>query len=181
MFLFKHPFLLHFLYNLFQIVFLSCNLVNSMSHKNLPNGYIPSSDVPMESNSLTDHHSTAVSGVWPERTKMNLLNQAKSNAGESQFTALKTPPNNSAPEKQKGVVLNYRMGDNERPLSELTRHDSNLELPGMADAYRSLITSVGEDPNRQGLLKTPERAAKALMYFTKGYEEKIQGKIYSSV
>ena len=35
---------------------------------------------------------------------------------------------------------------------------------------------MGEDPTRPGLLKTPERAAKAMMYFTKGYDETIQGK-----
>ena len=53
--------------------------------------------------------------------------------------------------------------------------DSGTMLPGMMQAYKSLISSVGEDPDRQGLMKTPERAAKALLYFTKGYEQKIKG------
>jgi len=44
----------------------------------------------------------------------------------------------------------------------------------MADAYRTLIGTIGEDPNRGGLLKTPERAAKAFQYFTKGYDEKLE-------
>ncbi|XGW05510.1 hypothetical protein V3C99_016117, partial [Haemonchus contortus] len=48
---------------------------------------------------------------------------------------------------------------------------SNLER--MADAYSSIISHVGEDVNRQGLLKTPERAAKAMLYFTKGYEQQL--------
>ncbi|VDO12717.1 unnamed protein product [Haemonchus placei] len=43
----------------------------------------------------------------------------------------------------------------------------------MADAYSSIISHVGEDVNRQGLLKTPERAAKAMLYFTKGYEQQL--------
>lgn len=43
----------------------------------------------------------------------------------------------------------------------------------MAVSYKSILERVGEDPARQGLMKTPERAAKALMYFTKGYEENI--------
>ncbi|CAI5453201.1 unnamed protein product [Caenorhabditis angaria] len=46
-------------------------------------------------------------------------------------------------------------------------------LKSMANAYSSIIAHVGEDLNRQGLLKTPERAAKAMMYFTKGYEQQL--------
>src|SRR5215213_7128395 len=39
----------------------------------------------------------------------------------------------------------------------------------MADKYRSLLKEVGEDSQREGLLKTPERAAKALQFLTHGY------------
>ena len=48
-------------------------------------------------------------------------------------------------------------------------------LAEMTEAYRGLINSIGEDPTRPGLLRTPERAAKAFLYFTKGYDEKIAG------
>lgn len=46
----------------------------------------------------------------------------------------------------------------------------------MVKAYQSIISHVGEDIHRQGLLKTPLRAAKAMLYFTKGYEENFDGK-----
>ena len=49
----------------------------------------------------------------------------------------------------------------------------------MAQAYRGILKSVGEDPDRHGLLKTPERAAKAMLYFTKGYDEKIGGEFHN--
>ena len=45
----------------------------------------------------------------------------------------------------------------------------------MTASYRSLLADLGENPERQGLLKTPERAAKALLFFTKGYEQTIEG------
>lgn len=48
-------------------------------------------------------------------------------------------------------------------------------LPDMAQSYRLLLSSLGEDPTRQGLLKTPERAAKAMLFFTKGYDQSIEG------
>lgn len=48
-------------------------------------------------------------------------------------------------------------------------------LAELMDCYRTILIGVGEDPGRQGLQKTPERAAKALLYFTKGYDEKIEG------
>lgn len=49
-------------------------------------------------------------------------------------------------------------------------------LPDMAHSYRMLLSSLGENPDRQGLLKTPERAAKAMLFFTKGYDQTLEGK-----
>jgi GTP cyclohydrolase IA len=37
--------------------------------------------------------------------------------------------------------------------------------------YRNILKLIGEDPDREGLIKTPQRAAKALLHFTKGYKE----------
>ena len=40
----------------------------------------------------------------------------------------------------------------------------------LADSYAAIIENIGEDPSREGLLKTPERIAKAMLYMTQGYE-----------
>jgi GTP cyclohydrolase I len=44
----------------------------------------------------------------------------------------------------------------------------------MEKLYRELLLKVGEDPNREGLRKTPQRAAKAFEYLTRGYREDIE-------
>ena len=44
----------------------------------------------------------------------------------------------------------------------------------MQEQFLALIKQIGEDPNRAGLLKTPERAAKAFEYLTSGYQGSLQ-------
>jgi GTP cyclohydrolase I len=39
----------------------------------------------------------------------------------------------------------------------------------IAERYRGVLQELGENPDREGLLKTPERAAKALQFLTHGY------------
>lgn len=45
------------------------------------------------------------------------------------------------------------------------------KVEALAENYAAVIESLGEDTEREGLLKTPERVAKAMMYLTQGYEQ----------
>ena len=49
-------------------------------------------------------------------------------------------------------------------------HDEKL-IAEIAGHYREILRLIGEDPEREGLLKTPERAAKALVDITQGYRQ----------
>ena len=40
----------------------------------------------------------------------------------------------------------------------------------LAGKYKAILTEIGENPNREGLAKTPERVAKAMQYLTHGYD-----------
>jgi len=41
----------------------------------------------------------------------------------------------------------------------------------LIDTYKSAISQLGENPEREGLLKTPERVAKSMQYLTQGYSQ----------
>jgi GTP cyclohydrolase I len=47
--------------------------------------------------------------------------------------------------------------------------------------YKDLIEGIGEDSAREGLRDTPERAAKAIRYLTKGYDENLDDVINSAL
>jgi GTP cyclohydrolase I len=68
-----------------------------------------------------------------------------------------------------------------------TRESNRLperDLDRVANAYRELLQSVGEDVNREGLQRTPDRAARALEFLTQGYrqnlDEIINGAVFES-
>jgi len=46
-----------------------------------------------------------------------------------------------------------------------------MNSDSLAAHVRQMLTELGEDPEREGLLKTPERVARSLRFLTKGYEE----------
>jgi GTP cyclohydrolase IA len=47
--------------------------------------------------------------------------------------------------------------------------------------YKSILTLLGEDPEREGLIKTPERVAKAMQFLTQGYHQNPEGVIKSAM
>jgi GTP cyclohydrolase I len=63
-----------------------------------------------------------------------------------------------------------------KPTEEILLHES-LSLPkqeSIADLVRKMIKLVGEDPEREGLRKTPERYEKALKFLTSGYHQNAE-------
>ena len=60
--------------------------------------------------------------------------------------------------------------------------DEDLKLAEkIASHYRAIIELIGEDPDREGLAKTPIRAAKALIENTRGYNEDADAIVHSAI
>lgn len=59
--------------------------------------------------------------------------------------------------------------------------NSQEQMKRMSDAVRILLEGVGEDPEREGLLKTPERVAKAMQFLTSGYNQSLEDIINGAI
>ncbi|KAK9476856.1 hypothetical protein V1514DRAFT_335596 [Lipomyces japonicus] len=68
-----------------------------------------------------------------------------------------------------------------RTRLESTAEETTAKIQRIADAVRVILTEIGEDPTREGLLSTPERYAKAIMFLTRGYEQNIRTVINRAV
>src|SRR2546430_11620661 len=60
----------------------------------------------------------------------------------------------------------------ERRIASL-RPCAAAKLAGMENSFRCLLEAVGEDPERQGLLRTPHRAARAFDFLTAGSRQSL--------
>jgi len=63
----------------------------------------------------------------------------------------------------------------------LTQNNCEKQLTTIAESTRNLLVNIGEDPNREGLKETPMRMAKAMMFFTQGYEQTIEDVLNNAV
>lgn len=72
---------------------------------------------------------------------------------------------------------------NELSESRKAHRASEDSLKAMAGSVRTILDAVGEDPEREGLEKTPMRVAKALRFFTSGYSvdlnELVNGAVFA--
>jgi len=61
-----------------------------------------------------------------------------------------------------------------------TEHYDEEATAALMKNYRDNISLLGEDPDREGLLKTPERIAKAMQYITQGYGQDAEAVLNSA-
>ncbi|XP_037320201.1 GTP cyclohydrolase 2 [Pungitius pungitius] len=75
----------------------------------------------------------------------------------------------------KDLVIDTKKSAEQRQHGTSHKEDADeSRLPALEAAYTSILRELGEDAGRQGLLRTPLRAAKAMQFLTKGYHETIE-------
>jgi len=72
----------------------------------------------------------------------------------------------------KEETINYMAEENEMDgYVKIDRYNPQ-KITSIASHYKEILSDLGENPEREGLLKTPERVAKALQFLTHGYDLK---------
>ena len=77
--------------------------------------------------------------------------------------------------------LKTAIGLGTRERREATPEKAKERLQKLEGAVKTILECIGEDPEREGLRGTPERYAKAMLFFTKGYEENVRDLVNGAV
>ena len=97
------------------------------------------------------------------------------------FDGLSWPSKSPLESDETGVWLMNVAGLGTRERREATSTQSTDRLRKLEDAIATILECIGEDPQREGLRGTPERYAKAMLFFTKGYEENVRDLVNGAV
>jgi len=66
-------------------------------------------------------------------------------------------------------MLNEEFEQDLTGYKKIDQYNDKL-VDSISDMYKNILDDVGENPSREGLLKTPVRAAKAMQFLTQGYD-----------
>ncbi|TLD30895.1 hypothetical protein PspLS_02531 [Pyricularia sp. CBS 133598] len=128
----------------------------------------------------SDHGVNGV--IKTSQRRLSLSNAARDPRDEPPPKPKKKP---EAPTRSPSPVIDFdglsRPSLGTRARLEETPEQAAERLERMRGAVRTLLECVGEDPDRQGLLATPDRYAKALLFLTKGYQENIKDIVNNAI
>jgi GTP cyclohydrolase I len=115
----------------------------------------------------------------PETSNRNRRNKKASGTAAETNSQLVPTTRSPSPVIDFDGLSRPSIGTRER--LEETEAQKAARLEKMKGAVRTLLECVGEDADREGLLATPERYAKAMLFFTKGYQENVRDVVNGAI
>lgn len=70
---------------------------------------------------------------------------------------------------------------NTKETSTVVEPGQAVNLDPLEEAVRTTLRELGEDPGREGVLKTPQRVAKSLRFLTRGYRQDVKKVLNSAI
>ncbi|KAJ4422949.1 GTP cyclohydrolase 1 [Gnomoniopsis sp. IMI 355080] len=123
-----------------------------------------------EADKLTQRPKEKCKNNQEDETDGNLEQQYHN--GDSAHTTTSSPITHSpVPVLNLDGLFKASLSSQER--MEETKDQSDARLARMCGAIRTILECVGEDADREGLLETPSRYAKAILFLTKGYQQNL--------
>lgn len=87
----------------------------------------------------------------------------------------------STPESSDTIEIDSLPERLRQPIAAKLPTTAKISPADMADAVRTLILGVDENPDREGLLKTPDRVTKAMQFLTSGYHQSLEKLVNGAV
>src|SRR6185437_3394435 len=144
------------------------NITDVVDHKNL------NLDVPFMKGILPSAENVAIA-FWnvllPHVEKLGCkLHSVK--LQETENNSVEYFGNNKKPGMKKQKTHSHVVMDDDKNSNNYVRIEkyNGTLVKSLSEEYGKLLSEIGENPKRQGLLKTPERAAKAIQFLTHGYD-----------
>jgi GTP cyclohydrolase I len=138
-----------------------------------PDGFFPAKSPPTKMNggSVQDNHEIINGDIDVEGYNEGVKTPLKTSRAHSPYTQHPTIDFDGLSWPSKGTLQR----------KEATEEEKAENLKKLSGAVRTMLECLGEDPDREGLRDTPDRYAKALLFFTKGYEENLRDIVNGAV
>lgn len=92
-------------------------------------------------------------------------------AASNGFNSPSAPTNANPAAPRSAASITESLNGQSPQLSEISQGEMDVQ---MMASVRTILEGVGEDPNREGLLRTPRRVAEAMRFLTSGYHQSLE-------